>query len=84
MTPRRITWRPGGDLDGRPLRPSPRGADGGSAAEHRAGRGGTGGYNLRSPGPRSMSTATGEKYRGLADGAFVQGEWERAGGTVMA
>ena len=49
-----------------------------------AGRGETGGDTRRSPGPRCTSTATGNKYQGLDDGAEVVSKWDRAEGAGIA
>ena len=83
MTPRHSTKGSGEFLDIISLGLSMGGSDGGSAAEYTVDRGGTGGNNSRAPGTRRTSTATGDKDRGLDDGAAFHSEWDQAGGSVM-
>ena len=75
---------PGGVPDGRPLGLPPKGAEGGLAADHTAGKEVPGYNHLKVPGPRRTSTETDNKNRDLADGAAIQGEWDRDGGAGMA
>ena len=49
-----------------------------------AGGGRPGGDRRRIPSPRRTSTEKGDKDLGLDDGAAVHGEWDRAGGAIMA
>ena len=51
--------------------------------EHPAGRGGPVGYPRGRPYPRLMPIAVGDKYRGMADGAVVNGKWDGTGCAVM-
>ena len=83
MTTRHSTKRSGGFPGIISLGLSLGGSDSGLAADYTVDRGGTGGNNSRGPGPRRTLTATGEKDRGLADGAAVHSEWDQAGGSGM-
>ena len=74
MTLKCDTQGPGGVLDGGLLGLPLRGMDGSSEAEHPVGGGGPGKVHCRATSPRRTSTVMGNKDRGLADGAYVDGE----------
>ena len=71
-------------MDGGPLYLPLIGKDVSAEAERPDGGGGPGGYLSRGPGPRIPSTATGNKYRGMDDGAAVHSKWDGTGCEGMA
>ena len=75
---------PGPIPDGRPRGLSPGWKGGSPPPERRQGDGVTGDDHRQGPGRSHPSAETGDQNRGLANGAAIHGEWDRAGSAGVA